>query len=354
MNLDLFNYDLPDSAIAQSPADPRDSSKLMLIDRKAGLIEHHVFSDLPQLLGRGDLLVFNDSRVIRARLHGHKIGAAGTIGAQIELLLVHPLVGHDINSSDWLVLAKPARRLKCGDLISFIDGFEAEVLSKSNDGTVHVRFLDPSGLESFLEAHGEMPLPPYIKAHDDKRDSERYQTVYASDPGSVAAPTAGLHFTEGLLKSCTKAGIETARVTLHVGLGTFRPVQSERIEDHQMHEEFYHISGEAATQINQALAEGRRIVCVGTTSVRSLESAAVMTSGQRTILPGWASTDIFIYPGYKFKIVDALITNFHLPQSTLLMLVSAFYNREKILEIYKTAINSNYRFFSYGDAMLIV
>jgi len=330
-DISLYNYDLPEKLIAQYPAVQRDSSRMLVVDRNTGKIEHRHFSDLPEYLREGDVLVFNDSRVMKARLIGEK-----QTGAKIELLLTRETGGL------WEALARPGKRLHIGDLIQFGEGFECIVESKGEDGFISVRF-NSEDFWSSLERFGHTPLPPYIKRNDDEDDEERYQTVYAANPGSAAAPTAGLHFTDCLMKSISDMGVEIVFVTLHVGLGTFRPVQTDNIEEHKMHEEYYQISEEAKRRLDLAKHDGRRIICVGTTSVRTIES------------DGEGSTDIFFYPGGReFKMTDALITNFHLPKSTLLMLVSAFYDREKILEAYKEAIEKEYRFFSYGDAMLII
>jgi len=303
---------------------------LLVADRKTGKIEHRRFSDLPDYLHEGDVLVFNDSRVIKARLHGEKEGT----GAQIEFLLTRQLC-----DMFWEALARPARRLHPGDRVSFGEGFAAVVDTTGSDGLVNVRFICESGFWESLDRYGHTPLPPYIRRDDGEEDADRYQCVYAEVPGSAAAPTAGLHFTERLIERLRNKGVETVFVTLHVGPGTFRPVQTENIEDHKMHKEYYHISEEAREKIDNAV----RVICVGTTSVRAIESDRD------------GSTDIFFYPGgRRFKKTDALITNFHLPGSTLLMLVSAFHDREKVLGIYDEAIKERYRFFSYGDAMLIV
>ena len=373
MKLELFDYDLPGELIAQFPAGQRDASRLLVAHRRTGKTEDRNFSDLPEYLREGDVLVLNDSRVIKARLMGEKIPTGG----RVELFLLRRLsdeVLSDIRDSKqiipgespnetnlWECLAKPGKRLKKGDRIVFgkDQGMElvATVIGKSGDGSVTAMF-DQRGdeFDKALEKVGHTPLPPYIRRADDAGDAERYQTVYAREPGSAAAPTAGLHFTPELLENIRGNGVETAFVTLHVGLGTFQPVKEAEIEDHPMHEEFYHISEEAARTINRAKDEGRRIVCVGTTSVRTLEGASVRGhEGNRHVRPGWGSTDIFLYPGgRKFFMTDALVTNFHLPKSTLLMLVSAFYDREKVLEIYRDAVRKHYRFFSYGDAMLIL
>jgi S-adenosylmethionine:tRNA ribosyltransferase-isomerase len=347
LDLDLYDYELPASAIAQEPTEKRDASRLMVIDRRQGSIVDCYFSDLPAFLEPGDVLVFNDSRVIPARLMGQK----RSTGARIELLLANPLVGYDINSPVWQALAKPGRRLKPGDMIDFSDSFSAEVMTKSDDGGIEV-FLHTVNVYEAIMDYGSVPLPPYIRRPAETSDIERYQTVYASEPGSVAAPTAGLHFTPELILRCLKRGVETAWVTLHVGIGTFQAVTALQIDQHQMHPEWCGISEDTALLLNNARRDGRRVIAVGTTAVRTLESA--VTTYDQVIDAGWKNTDIFIYPGYEFKAVDGMVTNFHLPKSTLLMLVSAFDNRDRILTAYRHALEAGYRFYSYGDAMLIV
>ena len=353
-DIGLFDYNLPEELIAQYPAEERDASRLLVIDRAAGKIEHRRFSDLPEYLGKGDVLVFNDSRVIKARLICEKEAT----GAHVELLLTRQIEKCGESGELWEALARPAKRLRPGDRLLFGEGAAAAIQGKGEDGFVHVYFECEGDFSDVLERLGHVPLPPYIRRGDSEADAERYQTVYAANPGSAAAPTAGLHFTEELLERLRGNGVETVFITLHVGLGTFRPVQTDNIEEHRMHEEYYQISGEARQRINLAKAEGRRVICVGTTSVRTMESACAADGEGRGYIPEGAcvgSTDIFLYPGGKgFKITDALITNFHLPRSTLLMLVSAFYDREKVLEAYREAIKERYRFFSYGDAMLIL
>jgi S-adenosylmethionine:tRNA ribosyltransferase-isomerase len=358
--LDLFDYELPEKLIAQYPAERRDGSRLLVVDRAADTLRDRHFSDLPTYLREGDVLALNDSRVMHARL----LGVKQKTGARIELFLLKRKGGPNDPSETWEALARPARRLKVGDTVRFGDepGDEliARVIRKNEDGLLVVSFEYTGGFSEVLERVGNPPLPPYIRREAQALDIERYQTVYAAETGSAAAPTAGLHFTECLLDELRGQGVQTAFVTLHVGLGTFRPVQSEIIERHHMHEELYHISEQAAATVNAAKREGRRVICVGTTSVRALESAATATLGSGVeaayaVKPGWGSTDIFIYPGGRnFLVTDALITNFHLPKSTLLMLVAAFYSREKILAAYTHAIETDYRFFSYGDSMLIL
>ncbi|WP_276834921.1 tRNA preQ1(34) S-adenosylmethionine ribosyltransferase-isomerase QueA [Megasphaera stantonii] len=338
MKLSDFYYDLPKELIAQHPAEQRDHARLMLYDRQSGAVEHKHFYDLIDELHKGDVLVFNDSRVIPARLYGKK----SPTGGKVEVLLLTP-VGEDT----WEVLVKPGKRALPGAVIEFPEGLTCQILDRTDFGGRIVKFEYDGVFDDIIDKIGEMPLPPYI--HEKLEDPDEYQTVYARERGSAAAPTAGLHFTDELLERIKAKGVELVFVTLHVGLGTFRPVEEENIEDHEMHSEFYSITEEAAQTINRAKAEGRRIVAVGTTSIRTLESAG--TTGMLQAGAGW--TNIFIYPGYTFHIVDALVTNFHLPESTLLMLISAMSTREKILKAYEIAVQEKYRFFSFGDAMFI-
>ena len=341
MELTDFNYDLPEELIAQDPLLKRSDSRLMVIHRDTGEIEHKHFSDIIDYLDPGDCLVINDTKVIPARLMGVK----DETGASIEVLLLR-------NKGDnvWETLVRPGKKAKIGTVISFGDGLlKGEVVDIVDEGNRLIKFSYEGIWEEVLDRLGEMPLPPYI-THK-LQDKNRYQTVYAKHEGSAAAPTAGLHFTEELLQKIKDKGINIARVTLHVGLGTFRPVKVEKIEEHHMHSEYYIIPDETAELINKTRAAGKRIISVGTTSTRTLESAAA-EDGTLKGASGW--TDIFIYPGYKFKVVDSLITNFHLPESTLIMLVSAFYDREKVLDAYKTAVDERYRFFSFGDAMVLI
>lgn len=338
MKLSDFYYDLPKELIAQHPAEQRDHARLMLYDRQSGAVEHKHFYDLIDELHQGDVLVFNDSRVIPARLYGKK----SPTGGKVEVLLLTP-VGEDT----WEVLVKPGKRALPGAVIEFPEGLTCQILDRTDFGGRIVKFEYDGVFDDIIDKIGEMPLPPYI--HEKLEDPDEYQTVYARERGSAAAPTAGLHFTDELLERIKAKGVELVFVTLHVGLGTFRPVEEENIEDHEMHSEFYSITEEAAQTINRAKAEGRRIVAVGTTSIRTLESAG--TTGVLQAGAGW--TNIFIYPGYTFHIVDALVTNFHLPESTLLMLISAMSTREKILKAYEIAVQEKYRFFSFGDAMFI-
>ena len=335
-----FYYDLPKELIAQTPADPRDSSKLLVMHKEDGTLEHKHFYDIIDYLNKGDCLVLNDSRVLPARL----FGVRKDTGAVIELLLLK-----QIEANVWETLVKPGKKAKEGCQISFgdgkLNGVIKEVLS---DGNRIMEFDRLDDLYPILDELGEMPLPPYIT--EKLEDRERYQTVYSRELGSAAAPTAGLHFTDELLKKIKDKGIKTAFVTLHVGLGTFRPVKADEITEHTMHSEFYQISSEAADTINKAKKNGKRVICVGTTSCRTIESAA-RDHGEIKECSGW--TDIFIYPGYKFNVMDALITNFHLPESTLIMLVSAFCGYENTMNTYNTAVSMNYRFFSFGDAMFV-
>ena len=335
-----FYYELPEELIAQDPLEDRSSSRLLVLDRKAGEREHRVFRELVEFLSPGDCLVVNNTRVIPARLMGVKVGT----GAGIEVLLLKRC-----EDNVWETLVKPGKKVRPGARISFGDGLlVGEVLEVVDEGNRRIRFTYEGIFEEILDRLGQMPLPPYI-THQLK-DKNRYQTVYAKHEGSAAAPTAGLHFTPELIKEIEDKGVRLAHVTLHVGLGTFRPVKVEDVTQHHMHSEFYMIEEEQAKLINETRAAGGRVICVGTTSCRTLESAAdekgILHAGS-----GW--TDIFIYPGYRFKLMDALITNFHLPESTLLMLVSAFAEKEQVMAAYKEAVEEKYRFFSFGDAMLI-
>lgn len=332
-----FDYELPQERIAQHPMEPRDHSRLLVVDKHTGEIEHKHFYDLPDYLKPGDVLVFNDTRVIPARLHGTK-----DTGAHVEVFLLTRK-----NATDWEVLVRPGKKLQVGAKINFSDELACEVIEHTDFGGRVVRFKYDGIFEEILDRLGETPLPPYITAP--LEDKERYQTVYNRERGSAAAPTAGLHFTKELLQKIKDMGCEEVFVTLHVGLGTFRPVSEAKIEDHKMHKEFYTVSEEAAAAVNRAKAEGRRIIAVGTTAVRTLEAAGA----DGTLKAGSNWTNIFIYPGYKFRLVDDLVTNFHLPQSTLLMLVSTLSTREIMLATYKTAVEEKYRFFSFGDAMFI-
>lgn len=341
MRLSDFDYDLPRELIAQKPVEPRDASRLMVVDRRSGAIAHRCFRDLPEYLRPGDALVINETRVMPARL----LGSRERTGGAMEVLLLKRL-GKD----RWETLVKPGKKARPGERIVFGDGLlVATVVGPTDFGGRVLDFSYEGVFENLLDRLGQMPLPPYI--HEQLDEPERYQTVYAREWGSAAAPTAGLHFTPELLDRLTGQGVEVHRIVLHVGLGTFRPVEVEDPTQHRMHSEFYHVSPEAAAGINAVRARGGRVVAVGTTSVRTLETAA---DDSGTVHPGQGWTDIFIYPGYRFKVVDSLITNFHLPKSTLLMLVSALAGRDLIMTAYREAVARRYRFFSFGDAMLIL
>ncbi len=340
MKTDDFDFELPEELIAQEPILKRDSSRLMVVDKKTGSISHHVFTDIVDLLNKGDVLVLNDTKVIPARLFGIKENT----NAHIEVLLLN-----NIENNIWSCLVKPAKRVKEGTIISFGDGLlKAKCLEVDDEGIRKIEFKYDGIFMEILDKLGTMPLPPYIKTK--LKDKDRYQTVYAKNIGSAAAPTAGLHFTKELLEKIKNKGIIICYVTLHVGLGTFRPVKVEDVSKHKMHSEYYEMNEETANILNKAKEEGRRIISVGTTSVRVLET--VMNKYNYFCkCSGW--TDIFIYPGYKFKAIDNLITNFHLPKSTLIMLVSALASREIILNAYNEAVKEKYRFFSFGDSMFI-
>ena len=334
-----FYFDLPEELIAQTPLERRDASRLLVLNKKTGELEHRHFYDLPEYLHEGDCLVMNDSRVLPARLLGCR-----SSGGSVELVLLR-----DLGEGKWECLSRPGRKTKPGTELSFGDGeLTATVLAVTEGGNRIVQFHYEGIFLEVLERLGKMPLPPYIKA--ELNDAARYQTVYSREVGSAAAPTAGLHFTQELLQKLANKGVRLCYVTLHVGLGTFRPVKEEEIEDHPMHAEFCMIPEETARIVNETKKNGGRVIAVGTTSCRTLESFA-SADGALSPSSGW--TDIFIYPGYRFKCIDALITNFHLPESTLIMLVSALAGRETILHAYETAVKERYRFFSFGDAMLI-
>ena len=335
-----FYFELPQELIAQDPLEERTSSRLLVLDKRTGAVSHHVFREIGDFLGPGDCLVLNDTRVIPARLLGEREGT----GAHVELLLLKRISG-DV----WETLVRPGKKCRPGTRLTFGGGLlKAEILDTVEEGNRLVRFDYEGIFEEVLDRLGEMPLPPYI-THK-LQDRNRYQTVYARHEGSAAAPTAGLHFTKELLARLEEKGVRLAYVTLHVGLGTFRPVKEENVLEHHMHTEHYQVSRETADLINGTKARGGRIVCVGTTSCRTLESAA---DDQGVVHPGSGDTDIFIYPGYRFRVLDALITNFHLPESTLIMLVSALAGREHVLAAYEEAVRERYRFFSFGDAMLV-
>lgn len=336
MDVTDFDYSLPDELIARTPLPERDGSRLLVVGED-DLMDGSI-GDLVALVKPGDVWVINDTRVIPARLLGAK-----SSGGKVELLLLEPTGEADV----WMAWGKANKPLKCGDFVHIADGFTAEILSRDAK-TVRVRLL-ANDVMAAIEKNGHMPLPPYIDRPDTESDKERYQTVFANEPGAVAAPTAGLHLTEALMRKMEAAGARFVHVTLHVGPGTFQPVQVDNVQEHVMHEEAYHISEAAAAKINTAKAEGRRVVAVGTTSLRTLEAAATGSG----IVAGSGRTDIFIYPGYQFKIVEALLTNFHLPKSTLLMLVSALAGRRRMISAYEHAKAGMYRFYSYGDAMFV-
>lgn len=340
MRKEDFYFDLPEELIAQDPLEDRSSSRLLVLDKETGRVEHHVFREIIDYLQEGDCLVINDTKVIPARLIGSKIGT----DAKIEVLLLKRK-----ENDVWETLVKPGKKAKVGTRISFGDGLlVGEVVDIVEEGNRLIHFEYEGIFEEILDQLGQMPLPPYI-THQ-LEDKNRYQTVYAKHSGSAAAPTAGLHFTPELLKEIEEKGVQIARVTLHVGLGTFRPVKVDNILEHHMHSEFYQIEEEAAEKINRAKESGHRVICVGTTSCRTIESAADK-NGKLHATNGW--TEIFIYLGYEFKVLDCLITNFHLPESTLVMLVSALAGREQVLSAYEEAVKEKYRFFSFGDAMFI-
>ena len=340
MKKEDFYFELPQELIAQDPLEDRSGSRLLVLDKESGEIEHRTFRDIKEYLEPGDCLVINDTKVIPARLIGSKVGT----NAKIEILLLKRKE-NDI----WETLVKPGKKAKPGTKISFGEGLLiGEVLDVLDEGNRLIQFSYEGIFEEILDQLGQMPLPPYI-THQ-LEDKNRYQTVYAKHSGSAAAPTAGLHFTPELLEEIKESGVEIAHVTLHVGLGTFRPVKVENIQEHHMHSEFYRIEASEAEKINRAKREGHRVICVGTTSCRTVESAA-KPDGTLSECSGW--TEIFIYPGYRFKVLDCLLTNFHLPESTLIMLVSALAGREHVLHAYEEAVKERYRFFSFGDAMLI-
>ncbi len=334
-----FDYELPEELIAQTPVEPRDHSRLLVYDREKKAVKHRHFYDLTDYLRAGDVLVLNETKVLPARLYGKKRGAE----TDFEFLLLKRL-----KLDTWEVIMRPGKKLKPGGWVDFGPDLAAELLMKKEDGVCEVRFAYDGVFEELLDKYGNMPLPPYITERLEEK--ERYQTVYAKEDGSAAAPTAGLHFTPALLEKIEGMGVIVVKILLHVGLGTFRPMKEETVEAHVMHAESYCVSEEAAEAVNAAKREGRRVIAVGTTSVRTLESAAK----DGVLYAGSGETDIFIYPGYEWQIVDALITNFHLPKSTLVMLVAALTGREEILDVYAQAVDGRYRFFSFGDAMMIV
>jgi len=341
MDVELYNFDLPEELIAQTPLLERSSSRLLTLNKEDGKTEHHTFKDITEYLKSGDTLVLNDTRVIPARLFGVKEDT----GAKAEVLLLK-----NLGDDRWEALVKPGKKLKQGNIIVFSDELKAVIESESDMGGRVLKFTYNGVFQEILDRLGQMPLPPYIK--DKLDDRERYQTVYARHEGSAAAPTAGLHFTEELLDDIRAKGVSVAFITLHVGLGTFRPMSVERVEDHVMHEEYYSLSQETADLLNDTRQAGGRIIAVGTTTCRTLETVGQQcVGGPLKESSGW--TSIFMFPGYEFRVVNALITNFHLPKSTLVMLVSALAGREHILEAYKEAVKEQYRFFSFGDAMFI-
>ena len=338
MRVEDFDYFLPEELIAQVPLLDRSSSRLLVVDRKEGNLTHSHFYNIIDMIDENSVLVLNNTKVLPSRIYGKKVDT----GANIELLLLKEINGY------WEVLAKPFRRLKKGTIIDFGGLFQGEVVEKLTEGICHIKFIYEGIFLEKLEKLGEVPLPPYI--HEKLSDGSRYQTVYANNLGSSAAPTAGLHFTEEILNKLREKGVTICYVTLHIGLGTFRPVTVEKIEEHEMHSEHYHMTKEVAETLNKAKEEGKKIICVGTTSVRTVES---IYTKYNTFIETEEDTNIFIYPGYTFKAVDGLITNFHLPKSTLIMLVSAFSSKEIIMNAYKEAIDNKYRFFSFGDARFI-
>ncbi|MGI6358221.1 MAG: tRNA preQ1(34) S-adenosylmethionine ribosyltransferase-isomerase QueA [Bacillota bacterium] len=336
-----YDFHLPPELIAQAPLPVRDQSRLLVLHREDGRLEHRIFTDIADYLQPGDCLVLNDTKVLPARLYGQKVDS----GLQVEVVLLH-----QTSLDQWETLVRPGRRVRIGTRLCFGDGeLMAEVIGNTDAGGRVLRFHYQGQFMAILDRLGQMPLPPYIRRK--LSDKDRYQTVYACELGSAAAPTAGLHFTESLLQRLTGQGVRIAKLTLHVGLGTFRPVKVENIEQHQMHSEHYTLSAEAAAKINQARQQGKKVIAVGTTSARTLETVG---REDGSVAPGSGWTDIFIYPGYRFKVVDGLVTNFHLPKSTLIMLVSALAGRERVLRAYQEAILERYRFYSFGDAMLII
>jgi S-adenosylmethionine:tRNA ribosyltransferase-isomerase len=344
LNIEDYNYHLPEGRVAFYPAEPRDTSKLLHLPRFEGSIQHLSFTDFPGFLKSGDVLVLNDSKVFPARLWGHKKGSGGK--AEIFLLQEFP-------DGTWEALVKPGRRLPPGSMIEFFDGkLLATLGDRTESGGRIVKFDSENDLFSLIWQYGEVPLPPYIDRKAEESDKTRYQTVYAENIGAVAAPTAGFHFTDDILNQIKNIGVQIVKLTLHPGLGTFRPITHSKIEDHKMHQERFFIPDETAEAVNLARREGRRVIAVGTTSVRALESSS--DENGISIPGGWRETRLFITPSYKFRFVDGLLTNFHLPKSTLLLLVSAFAGRDRILAAYNEAIENGYRFYSYGDAMLIL
>lgn len=349
MNVADFDFDLPEDLIAQDPPAERGGSRLLMLDRAGGGVEHHRFAELPSLLRAGDLLVVNDTKVFPARLIGHRLPGGGAA----ECFLVRPTGTGD----EWVALVHPGQRLREGARMAFAGGgrrLDAEVVGMHFHGRRTVRLWtdDGSSVREAIDAIGHIPLPPYIKRGDAPADRDRYQTVFSRDPGSIAAPTAGLHFTPALLDALAARGVARAAITLHVGYGTFQPIRVERVEDHQMEPEHFEVSAGTAAALTAARREGRRIITVGTTSTRTIESLAIDAGG--AVQPGHGETALFIHPGHQFRLVSGMITNFHLPQSSLIMLVSALAGREHVLAAYETAVKERYRFYSYGDAMLVL
>jgi len=349
VNVADFDFDLPEDLIAQDPPAERGGSRLLMLDRAGGGVEHHRFAELPSLLRAGDLLVVNDTKVFPARLIGHRLPGGGAA----ECFLVRPTGTGD----EWVALVHPGQRLREGARMAFAGGgrrLDAEVVGMHFHGRRTVRLWtdDGSSVREAIDAIGHIPLPPYIKRGDAPADRDRYQTVFSRDPGSIAAPTAGLHFTPALLDALAARGVARAAITLHVGYGTFQPIRVERVEDHQMEPEHFEVSAGTAAALTAARREGRRIITVGTTSTRTIESLAIDAGG--AVQPGHGETALFIHPGHQFRLVSGMITNFHLPQSSLIMLVSALAGREHVLAAYETAVKERYRFYSYGDAMLVL
>jgi S-adenosylmethionine:tRNA ribosyltransferase-isomerase len=354
VNVCDFEYSLPPELVAPHPAEPRDRARLMLVRRATGELSHHIFAELPDLLNPRDLLVFNNTKVFPARLLGHRLGLASqhypdgkAPSATIEVLLLKPL-GDDV----WEVLVKPGRKMRVGERVRFGHRLECEVVDRGSLGARKVKFRYDGNFDDVVDLVGHVPLPPYIGRPDEARDKTDYQTIFARKRGAVAAPTAGLHFTPAVLRKLKERGIETCEVTLHVGLGTFQPVHAERVEDHQMESERFEIPEEAAQAIRRAKTQKRRVIGVGTTVARTLESSAKRNAG--IVVAETGETHLFVYPGFQFSCLDGLLTNFHLPASTLLMLVAAFVGKETVLDAYRQAVEAKYRFYSYGDCMLIV
>lgn len=345
METSLFDYPLPPDRIAQKSMEPREAAKLLVLDRKTGAIEDKTVRNLPTVLRKGDLLIFNDSKVFKARLKAAIYGKnTREAGKEVEIFLLRP------DGDMWVALARPGKKLHSGCRVMFEDGSKARVLGKREDGTVDIDFgISPEAVFALADQYGEVPVPPYVEPS--RENTSTYQTTYAKHVGSVAAPTAGFHFTDSLLGELKNNGIETAFVTLHVGLGTFRPMKSETLGEHVMHEEWAHVPKETISMVQKAKQEGRRVIVVGTTAMRALESWAQKSEKQEE----WSGfTDLFITPGFEFKVADGLMTNFHLPKSTLIVLVSSFAGRDQVMNAYKHAIENNYRFYSFGDAMLII